>query len=61
MTVTTYYSPENIQRLTAILDRTCDELHIDKQSAFARSAREFLGQSLIDSRDDAMLPVEALR
>ena len=42
-----FYSPEKIKRLSDILDCTCDELRIDRQSAFAKSAREFLARTLM--------------
>jgi hypothetical protein len=41
-----FFTGEGLQRLEKILDETCDDLGIARNSAYAASSREFLAKQL---------------
>jgi len=41
-----FFTSEGLQRLQKILDETCDDLGIARESAYAASSREFLAKQL---------------
>ena len=41
-----YFNAEGLQRLQKILDETCDDLGIARNSTYAMTSREFLGKEL---------------
>jgi hypothetical protein len=50
-----FFTSEGLQRLQKILDETCDDLGIARNSSYAKSSREFLAKELFRIQAPSLL------